>query len=399
LGELLRDAVRIRLRSDVPVGVYLSGGLDSALATALVKAETTAPVRSFSIAFEDPAYDESRWQDLLVRHLGTEHTKVVCDHARICRAFPDVVWHAEKPLVRTAPAPLFLLSQSVRDHGFKVVVTGEGADEVLGGYDIFKEAKIRRFWAKQPESMRRAQLLRRLYPYLDAIQKQPVEYLRGFFRVRPEDLHSPFFSHLPRWELGLSLRRFLVPELRAAVTEESLLEDVLGTLPPEFFAWSSFARAQYLEMAQLLPGYILSSQGDRMAMGHGVEARVPYLDPRVVELGGKLDDRLKMRVLNEKYLLKRVATSRLPGEIRARKKQAYRAPEGASFFDPESGRAREEYVEEELSEARLRAVGLFDPAAVRLLAQKFRAGRAIGVKDNMALTAVLSTQLLARRFL
>jgi asparagine synthase (glutamine-hydrolysing) len=398
LDALLRDAVRIRLRSDVPVGVYLSGGLDSALVTALVREESDAELRSFSIGFDDPAYDETRWQEMLVRHFGTDHTQVRCNHDQICRAFPDVVRHAEKPLIRTAPAPLFLLSEAVRASDRKVVVTGEGADEVLGGYDIFKEVKIRRFWSRAPESKLRAQLLRRLYPYMENLQRQPVGYLRAFFRVRPEDLAHPLFSHLPRWELGLSIRRLLRPELRADVDETGLLDDVLTGLPERFEAWTPFARAQYLEMAHLLPGYILSSQADRMAMAHGVEGRVPYLDHRVVEFGGQLDDRMKMRVLNEKYLLKRIAQQHLPEEIRARKKQPYRAPEGVSFFDPATGQARAPYVDEELSEERLRAVGLFDPGPVSLLVQKVRAGRAIGAKDNMAITAILSSQLLAREF-
>ncbi len=399
LGSLLRDAVRIRLRSDVPVGVYLSGGLDSALVTALVREENAALLRSFSVGFTDPEYDESRWQDLLIQHFGTEHTRILCDHQQLCRAFPETVRHAERPLLRTAPAPLFLLSQAVRESDRKVVLTGEGADEVFGGYDIFKEVKIRQFSLGGSGSTRRAQLLQRLYPYMQNFQRQPVGYLRAFFRARPEDLANPLFSHLPRWELGLAIRRMLKADVRAEVSDEGLMADVLESLPAEFHTWTHFARAQYLEMVHLLPGYILSSQGDRMAMAHGVETRIPYLDHRVVEFGGALDDRLKMRVLNEKYLLKRVACRYLPEEIRARKKQPYRGPEGPSFFDPETGRAREAYVEEELSDSRLREVGLFEPASVRLLVQKVRSGRATGVKDNMALTAVLSTQLLARQFL
>ncbi len=398
LSALLRDAVRIRLRSDVPVGVYLSGGLDSALVTALVREETAAELRSFSVGFRDPEYDESHWQDTLVRHFGTEHTRVFCEHQHICGAFPETVRHAERPLLRTAPAPLFLLSRAVRASDRKVVVTGEGADEVFGGYDIFKEVKIRRFSAMGSDSTRRAQLLQRLYPYMENYQRQPLGYLRAFFRARPEDLANPLFSHLPRWELGLGIRRLLRAEVRAEVTDQALLHDITDSLPAEFHTWTHFARAQFLEMSHLLPGYILSSQGDRMAMAHGVETRIPYLDHRVVEFGGTLDDRLKMRVLNEKYLLKRAALRLLPESIRTRKKQPYRGPEGSSFFAP-GGQARETYVEEELTEPRLREVGLFEPAAVRLLAQKVRSGRALGVKDNMALTAVLSTQLLARHFL
>src|ERR1700732_2427267 len=166
LLDLLVDATQIRLRSDVPVGAYLSGGLDSTLTTALVKKFTNAKLRTFSISFDEPQFDESSFQNEAVRFLDTEHQDIRCTKNQIAGVFPDVIWHTEKPVLRTAPAPLYLLSQLVRKSGYKVVVTGEGADEMLGGYDIFKETKIRRFWESQPESQMRQILLRRLTPYL-----------------------------------------------------------------------------------------------------------------------------------------------------------------------------------------------------------------------------------------
>ena len=148
LESLLIDATRIRLRADVPVGAYLSGGLDSSLTTAIVRNYTDSRLDTFSIAFENPEFDESHFQHRMADYLGTQHHVVQCSHADIGRVFPDVIWHTETPILRTAPAPLFLLSKLVNDHGLKVVLTGEGADEFLAGYDIFKEMKIRRFWAR-----------------------------------------------------------------------------------------------------------------------------------------------------------------------------------------------------------------------------------------------------------
>ena len=155
LLELLADATRIRLRSDVPVGAYLSGGLDSSVITALVLTLNDAPVRTFSISFEDTEYDESQYQQEVVSFLGTEHQELRCSRADIAQSFPQVIWHSEKPLVRTAPAPLYMLSGLVHREGFKVVLTGEGADEMLGGYDIFKEMKVRRFFGSRPASRSR----------------------------------------------------------------------------------------------------------------------------------------------------------------------------------------------------------------------------------------------------
>ncbi|HPC75000.1 MAG TPA: asparagine synthase (glutamine-hydrolyzing), partial [Syntrophales bacterium] len=152
LRELLLDAIRIRLRSDVPVGCYVSGGLDSTAIACLLVRNFSAGVRTFGIRFEDALFDEGRFQEIVVSEIGTRHTAVEATDEKIGQAIPDVLWHCERPLLRTAPVPLYLLSRSVREHGFKVVLTGEGADEVFGGYNIFREAKARHFIAKQPHS-------------------------------------------------------------------------------------------------------------------------------------------------------------------------------------------------------------------------------------------------------
>ncbi len=400
LGELLIDATRIRLRADVPVGAYLSGGLDSSVIAALIRNFTRAPLETFSVVFDDPEYDESPFQKMMVSHLGTTHHQIRCTHAEIGKVFPDVVWHAEKPLLRTAPAPMYLLSNLVRRSGFKVVLTGEGADEVLGGYDLFKETKIRSFWAAQPESRLRPLLLRRLYPYMPQMQSQPAEYLRMFFHVRGEDLLNPFFSHLPRWETTGRLELLFSPDVTCEWRHRRAWEELADQLPSEYESWDSFRRAQYLESAYLLPGYILSSQGDRPAMAHAVEGRFPFLDRRVVEFAASLPPCAKMPGLDEKHLLKRFAGTLLPREILRRPKQPYRAPEVRSFLDIESGRFRHEHVEELLSPECLRASGIFHPGAVRSLVERLRKqANTPTVRDGMALTGVASTQLLYHQFI
>jgi len=150
LEALLIDATRIRLRADVPVGAYLSGGLDSSITTAIIRSHTQNRLDTFSISFTDPNFDESSYQQQMASYLGTDHHIVHCDYQEIGSSLPEVVWHTETPILRTAPIPMFLLSKLVREHHFKVVMTGEGADEFLAGYDIFKEMKVRRFWAKIP---------------------------------------------------------------------------------------------------------------------------------------------------------------------------------------------------------------------------------------------------------
>jgi asparagine synthase (glutamine-hydrolysing) len=296
--------------------------------------------------------------------------------------------------LRTASAPLYLLSRLARNSGFKVVVTGEGADEVLGGYDIFKEAKIRRFWESQPDSKMRPLLLRRLYPYLRNIQNQPDAYRKAFFHINVDLKLQPFFSHIPRWQLTAKLKTFFSNEVRAQIPTDDSYCKLRTRLPISYPLWNSFSQAQYLETKYLLPGYILSSQGDRMAMAHSVESRFPFLDHRVVEFASKLPTSLKMKVLNEKYLLKRCAKGLIPPSIANRHKQPYRAPEACSFFQP----AARSYMDDLLSPGQIRRDGIFDAPAVMMLVNKFRKGAAIGVKDNMGLVGIISTQLLVHHF-
>jgi len=399
LLDLMVDATRLRLRADVPVGAYLSGGLDSSLITALIRHYTDNPLKTFSVAFKDADFDESEYQDDVVRHLRTEHHRTVCAREDIAEAFPNVIWHTEKPILRTAPAPLYLLSALVREHDFKVVLTGEGSDEVFGGYDIFKEAKIRRFWAAEPGSAWRPLLLKRLYPYMRSIQSLPRAYLEGFFRIRPEDLASPFFSHLPRWETTGRLKGLLSASVKAELEGYDAREDFRSMLPSGFEAWDPFHQAQYLETAGLMPGYILSSQGDRMSMSHSVEGRFPFLDHRVVELASAIPPRLKMKALDEKHILKRMAGDLVPPSVKARPKQPYRAPDARSFFPTPGAGASREYVNELLDSDRIREFGIFEPKAVGNLVRKVSSAPELGVRDDMALVGVLSTQLVASQFI
>ena len=397
LIALLSDATRIMLRADVPVGAYLSGGLDSSVTTSLIRRNSDALLKTFSVTFNDPNFDESEYQREVAAFLGTDHVAVSCSYNDIARVFPNVIWHAEQPVVRTAPAPLYILSKLVRDWGFKVVLTGEGSDEVFGGYDIFKEAKIRYFWGRRPDSKTRPLLLKKLYPYMDNIQSQPLDYLKAFFHVSPEVLGSPLFSHLPRWELGKRNLIFLSDDFKTRLATHDPIADLESLLPREFESWDWFSRAQYLEFSFLMPAYILSAQGDRMALAHSIESRFPFLDHRLIEFGSRLPLRLRMNGLAEKYLLKRAAKGLIPESVLHRKKQPYRAPDSQSFIGP--GIVGQEYVSSVLSPESLKSSGLFNPAAVSLLLKKARQGQLTSVRDNMAFVGILSSQLLMEQFI
>ncbi len=394
LLSLLTDATRIRLRSDVPVGAYLSGGIDSTVIAALARPFVNR-MSTFSVRFAHPDLDEGPFQAEAVRHLGTEHREICCSDDRIADVFPQVIRHIEKPVVRTAPAPMYMLSSLVRNSGYKVVLTGEGADETLGGYDLFKEAKIRRFCAARPESRLRPLLYKSLYPYIAGLQSQTPACLNAFFHSTPRDVADPFFSHMPRWRITAKIKTLLSGDVKAALRGRDPLSCFRKLLPESFAQWSTFARAQYLEMRYLMPGYILSSQADRVCMAHSVEARFPFLDYRLVEFASRLPDRLKIRTLTEKYILKRMAANLVPPVILSRPKQPYRAPDGSCFFGPGRG----EYAADLLSPQEIKDAGVFDPGAVQKLVEKADKGGLAGAGDNMAAVAIVSTQLFNRLFL
>jgi asparagine synthase (glutamine-hydrolysing) len=184
------------------------------------------------------------------------------------------------------------------------------------------------------------------------------------------------------------------------VTGVRAWEGVDWKLPPRFETWNGFERAQYLETAYLLPGYILSSQGDRPAMANGVEGRFPFLDPRVVEFANGLPAAMKMRGLDAKYLLKRFAAPLLPADVIRRPKQPYRAPDVKSILDCETGKFRHEYAAELLSPTVIRQYGVFHETAVQSIVDKLKGHSSMStVRDSMAITGVLSTQLLVQQFI
>jgi asparagine synthase (glutamine-hydrolysing) len=395
LRELLIDATRLRLRADVPVGAYLSGGLDSSAIAAIIRHHTTNSLESFSISFSDPGFDESLFQTQMARRLGTEHHVVHATHADIGRVFPEVVWHTETPILRTSPAPMFLLSGLVREKGFKVVLTGEGADELLAGYDIFKEAKIRRFWAARPDSRLRPALFSRIYPWISGLTQGSSSYASAFFGLGLSETQSPYYSHSLRWRTTARTKRFFSDDMVSRIQSAGEPADAAPACPAGFENWDPLHRAQFLEISIFLSQYLLSSQSDRVAMGHSVEGRFPFLDYRVVDFCNRLPPPMKLRGLTEKYLLKEISREWLPPEITDRPKQPFRAPIHRAFFNDTPS----EYLEELLSPETIARTGYFNPAAVTHLVSKLRQGQGLSETDDMALAGIISTQLVDQQFL
>jgi len=392
--DLLTDAVRLRLRADVPVGSYLSGGLDSSILTSIVVKQFNNQVRTFGLRFKEPEFDETTYQNQMVEALQCHHSEILVSNEDIGHHFQEAIWHIEKPLLRTSPIPLMFLSRLVHDQGFKVVLSGEGADEVFGGYNIFREAKIRRYWAKSPDSARRAALIGRLYPYIfsDARSRQAVQ---SFFGRGLEDVSNPLYSHILRWDNTRRLRQFFSDDLTAQIGAYDAYEDLRQQLPEGFYHTHDLSKAQYLEMTVFMSQYLLSSQGDRMAMAGSVEARVPFLDHRLVEFMARVSPRHKIAGLTEKALLRRSFSHLLPATICRRKKHPYRTPIKQGLLNE----SHTGFVRDMLTGSGIAQAGLFNTQKVSRLLDRLESRPHASETDNMALAGLLSTQSVYEQFM
>jgi asparagine synthase (glutamine-hydrolysing) len=391
----LKDSVRLRLRSDVPIGIYLSGGLDSSIVTGLVREQIGGRLDSYSIAFEDQEYDESIFQAEAAARYSTQHHAIRVTHRDIVEVFPQVVRHAEMPLFRSAPAPMFLLAGAVASNGLKVVLSGEGADEAFLGYDIFKETVFRARFDAFADDDERRRAVDGLYPYMAGLNHGGRESLLRALAARTGNSDAPLFSHQIRFALGQFAERLLLEPGQDA--EAALLADILARYPG-FVSVSPLARAQIVEYETLLEGYLLCSQGDRMTTAHGVEARCPFLDPELVKLAFSLPDEFKLRNgVDEKFILKEAFRDLLPPSIYSRPKQPYRAPDCRAFLQF----ADDGWIAHSLSQASLRASNIFKPEIVERFVGRLKTlpPSAIAPREDQAFMLLLSCQLLHSQFI
>lgn len=389
----LEDSVRLRLRSDVPVGAYLSGGIDSSVVLHLLKNITRNSFKTFSITFEDSEFDESSYQNDMVKHINSEHYSVNITGEQIDRNFPEAVYHFERPVFRTAPVPLFLLSELVRREGIKVVLTGEGADEVLFGYDSYKELKLLEFWSRYPDSKIRPQLIKKLYPHLSHYSD---ENQFGMLKMFYEDFLNEYENDLASLNIRISnnqiLQNYFSKENNIVFNKPALISELEKWLPGNYSIFSLLQKNQFLEMRTLLSGYLLSSQGDRMSMAHSVEGRYPFLDHELVDMLFSMKDDYKLKGFSQKFILRNAFRSNIPQSIINRPKRPYMAPDLKSFIVNGKPTENTSFF---LSEDLIKEYGIFNYKWVKRFLQKFSNGvpASTGYRDNMIITFILSTQI------
>ena len=391
--SLLNDSVKLRLRSDVPVAAYLSGGIDSSVITCLTKSYKNEMLKTFSVSFADNEFDESNYQKEMVEHINSDHFRLEIDRRDINDNFLDAVYHFERPVFRTAGVPLFLLSKEVNASGIKVVLTGEGADEILFGYDSFKEIKLLEFWNKFPESKLRPLLIKQLYPHLKHYQKsKQFGLIRMFYEGFLDELDNELASLNIRIHNNKAISNYFNKDYNFLIDKEKILEKIKLFLPGNFYSWSSLQKNQFLEMKTLLSGYLLSSQGDRMSLAHGVEGRYPFLDHRIVEKLFYYDDKFKLNGFSQKHLLCEAFKKTVPLSIIKRPKRPYISPDLESFFYNNQLSEQASFF---LSGKMINDYGIFDEKIVNRLIKKYtrRHSKGIGYRDNMLITFILSCQM------
>ena len=376
LRAKIEESVRIHLRSDVPVGAYLSAGIDSSSVVALAHRLSGRPIQTFTLSFTHASHDEVRTKRTLDQFPGHElpnqRIEVGPDAFQL---YPRAMWHAEEPTVSGLEVPDLILSRGASRH-VKVVLTGEGSDEILGGYPWFKWDRLLRPLTMLPLSIRRLMLLR---PFLPNWQ--------------------PRGSHVflaPRETSFQWYRRLIGPvfaeqrhQLFAGGLEEQLTR--VAPLDGQSFAgdgrgWAPFTQLQYHELTVRLPNFVTHLL-DRASMASGVEARVPLLDHELVELCARIPPRLKLRGLREKYILRHAMRGVVPREIAQRTKRGLAAPYRHWLREP-----LPPFAEDLLSEERLREKGYFVPAAVRTLLAR-HCGERNRRNEATLLMAVLGIQM------
>ena len=352
LTELLKEAVRYRLIADVPLGVFLSGGLDSSTVVAMMREVSSDPVKTFSIGFEDQSFNELPFARMVARHFETEHHEFVVRPDAV-DLVPKLVHFFDEPFADSSAIPCYYLSELARQH-VTVALGGDGGDEVFAGYETYAAYKV-------------ASLYRGLSPRLTGmipslVSRLPVSHKKISFDYKAKRFVQG--ALLPPERAHYAWKEVFSPEMKQDLYApgHSAYEDPYGAFERQFDDCRDAAmlsRLQYVDLRVYLPDDILVKV-DRTSMAHSLEARVPLLDHKLVEFAATIPPELQLRGLRKKYLLKRAMAHRLPGQILNRKKGGFNVPVPAWLRHD-----LHDYIRDVLSDKRLREQGFFNPAFVQ----------------------------------
>lgn len=385
LDETLMAAVDRRLRADVPVVSYLSGGIDSSIVVAMACKIRGTPIPTFTVKIMDPKLDETVQAAMVSRYIGANPVVVAVGDAEVTNNYAELTRAAEAPVIDTSCTALMMLAKSVHQHGYKVALTGEGSDEWLAGYPWYKVHKVLSVLDAVPRFPMAAKF-RRVVSGLMGSPKESADYL---LKVRTAIGHHSAFQDFYGL-MSQSRARFYSAATKAALADHI---PYLALEPPleKMKTWDPLNQGLYWAGRIHLAGHLLSLKGDRIAMNSSVEARYPFLDENVFQFLADIHPRWKMRGFREKYILRLLGERYLPYEIAWRKKGMFRAPLN-SFFS----HGMPPFINQLLSPESLAKTGYFDIAAVTAWADRVRLGNLSfrqRVSVEMGLVGVTATQL------
>lgn len=363
----LSEAVRSRLIADVPVGAFLSGGIDSSLITALMARHAAGPVKTFSIGFEDQRMNELGHARQVARCFATEHHEFVV-RPNAVEVLPRLIWHFDEPLADPAAIPTYYMAQMTAQH-VKVALNGEGGDELFAGYERYLGLNWIHAYRRLPPSLRKHVIGRWVGRLPGALHpRSPLRQLLVLNRLSLAPLRSTISHAVAICDVSLR-QELYTPEFRAALGNHDPLASV-----ESFFhdpAPGAFLdRLLHMDVMTSLPGELLAKV-DRMTMAHGLEGRAPFLDHPLAEFAARLPVHYKMRGLTPKYLLRKLAARLLPPPIARRRKQGFGVPLGDWFRNELFG-----LLHTTLLSDRLAARGLLQPRAVKRLLYSHQSGKA-----------------------
>ena len=390
--EILLSSVERRLRADVPVGAYLSGGLDSSMIVAMASRIRGPNINTYTVRVDEPGLDELHGANQSAKHIGIAPPMVQdFKPSDALEMYPQLIQSAECPVVDTSCAALLQLARNVHTQGQKVVLTGEGADEWLAGYPWYKIAKILGGLDSLP-GLRLSDLARRGYLRATGVPQYPPQHRQGLEEI----VGGPNAWIDSYGVLALSKLRLYGEPMRD-VQKHTQPWAELGMNLERAKHWHPLNRSLWVGARVTLAGHLLQAKGDRVAMHSSVEVRYPFLDEEVFDFTSQLHPKWKLKGLRDKHLLRLVAERWLPPEIARRSKVIFRAPLDSFHMDPEP-----KFVGELLSEESLRRTGYFDVSAVQHWRSAFRQLRVNSVARlsmEMGLAAVVATQLWHHTFI
>jgi asparagine synthase (glutamine-hydrolysing) len=334
--KALLDSVRQRLVADVEVASYLSGGIDSCAVLGLAQQSTDRPIRAFTLTFENPLYDEASIAQAQARHVGASYHPIPITGREIADAYADAVWHSETQMFNGHGVAKYLLSRAVRAAGIKVVFTGEGADEMLGGYPYFRVDALNDNPSLSPaersallDQMLGANPATRAFmlpTQVDNLEMKAIERRLGWLpaTLNVSAAMMSGVAHLFRDDLGVHVKGYM--PLLSALDRLPLAQRVYGR--------DRLNQMLYINARTALPNFILNYLADRMEMAHSIEGRVPFLDHRVAEAAARVPVNMKVKGIREKHVLREAAKDVLIPEVYDRQKHPFTTPPTRAENDP-----------------------------------------------------------------